>query len=84
MKIVTMVLEILIKHVMEKIISEARMAITEGGVTYKMASFADPQKQADQFAEAYNNTGYPAKVQKAELSGFAVYAQWFNNQKESK
>ena len=69
---------------MEKIISKARMAITEGGETYKLVSFADSQKQADQFAEAYNNAGYPTKIKKAELSGFAIYAKWLNNQKKSK
>ncbi len=84
MKILIMVLEILIEHVMEKILSETRMAITEGGVTYKRVSFADSQKQADQFGNAYNKAGYPTKVKKANISGFAVYAKWLNNQKESK
>ena len=84
MKILIMVSEILIKQVMEKILSEARMAITEGGVTYKLVSFADSQKQADQFGNAYNKAGYPTKVKKADISGFAVYAKWFNNQKKSK
>ena len=83
MKILIMVSGILIEHVMEKIISEARMAITEGGVTYKLVSFADSQKQADQFAKAYHKAGYPTKVKKADISGLAVYAKWFN-QKESK
>lgn len=64
---------------MGKILSEARMAITEDGITYKLVSFADSQKQADQFADAYIKSGYPTKVKKAELSGFAVYAHWFNN-----
>lgn len=84
MKILIMVLEILIEHVMEKILSETRMAITEGGVTYKRVSFADSQKQADQFGNAYNKAGHPTKVKKANISGFAVYAKWLNNQKESK
>lgn len=64
---------------MEKILSEARMAITEVGVTYKLVLFAVSQKHAKQFTDAYNKTGYPTIVKKADFSCFSVYAQWFNN-----
>jgi hypothetical protein len=66
---------------MEKIKSEARMAITEGNVTYKLVSFADSELQAIQFAKAYDRAGFNTKVRKADISGFAVYAEWLLNLK---
>lgn len=82
MKMFTMVLVTLIEAVMEKTISEAKMALTIGGKLYKLVSFADSKLRVKQFARAYRKAGYRTKIRKATPNGFALYAEWlFVNQK---
>ncbi|MBW6479475.1 MAG: hypothetical protein K0B37_08615 [Bacteroidales bacterium] len=66
---------------MEKTISEAKMALTIKGKTYKLVSYADSRPRVKQFARAYRKAGYRTIIRKATPSGFALYAEWlFVNQ----